>query len=610
MSDLGMKNRIYLFVLLFAFSLFYFIYFLLRVNPALIYQQQEPVFFFTYPFFKEFLTYPGGIADFIGSFLSQFYYYPWAGAVVLTVICWFVSMNTKWLLEKISGKKINIVFYIIPALFALALHSQYNYLLASSSGFIFSLLFFNLYLLGRRLPVSGRSILLLLLGISLYYIAGGFLLMFVVLNLFYELLFSKNYPSLVINIILLLLPYVAQNFLFLISLKDAYLFLLSLDIELRTGILSVFLYALYPVLLITVYFLLKKQTVDEKKREKDSLLQFKNKILAPFVQGAIIVFVFLFVVLYSFNRITKRLNTIDYLARKGMWQDILHKHKNMEFSYLYETYETNRALYFTGQLLEGMFSYPQLWGTDGLCLPFTSTLLTPLHQSDLDFDLGYVNESLHWAYEAVSVCGETSWNLQRLAILHILKNENQSAKRCLGNLEKTLQFRRWAKHYSKLMENESLRYSDPVLKHIYPRIQTANFMNFDDVPVANLEQLFKLDPGNKMAFEYLMAHYLMNKELNKIRAKLEYFKKLKYPALPRHIQEALMIYQNLTGQKQLLNGYKYNRKLEARFSAFQQVMVRFKNNKNAAQNTLKQSFGDTYWYYVLYPPANPEKLNL
>ncbi len=607
---MSVSDKKYLFVLLFAFPLFYYFYFLFRVNPAFIYQQQEPVFFFTYQFFKEFLAYPGGITDYIGSFLSQFCYYPWAGAVVLTVICWFVSMNTKWLLEKISEKTVNIVFYIIPALFVLALHSQYNYLLASSLGFIFSLLFFNLYLRGRRLSFLTRSILLLVVGTLLYYIAGGFLLMFAALNLFYELLFGKNYLSLFSIIILLLLPYVAQKFLFLISLKDAYLFLLSLDLKLRTGILSVILYALYPVFMITAYFLLKKRPSEKNKRENGALLQFKNKNSALIVQGTIIVFVFLSAVLYSFNHIAKRMNTIDYLARKGMWQDILYKHKNMEFSYLYETFETNRALYFTGRLLDEMFSYPQLWGTDGLCLPLTSTLLTPLHHSDLDFDLGYVNESLHWAYEAVSVCGETSWNLQRLAILHILKNENRSAKRCLGNLEKTLQFRGWAKHYSKLLEDESLRYSDPVLKRLYPRKQTADFLNFDDIPVANLEQIFKQDPGNKMAFEYLMAHYLMDKKLDNISAWLEYFKKLKYPDLPRHIQEALMIYQNLTGHKQLnLYGYKFNRKLEARFSAFQKVMVRFKNNKNAAQNTLKQSFEDTYWYYVLYPPANPERVN-
>jgi len=611
MSDLGMRNRIQIVILSLVFPLFYFFYFLLRVNPVLIFQQQEPVFFFTGRFFKEFLTYPGGIVEYIGSFLSQLVYYQWAGALILTLICWFVSLNTKWLLEKFTDKTVNVVFYILPGLFVLALHSQYNYLIASSTGFIFSLLFFNIFLLGRNLPVVFRSLLLLVLGFLLYYLAGGFLLMYVVLYLFYELLFAKKYLSLVNIVILLLLPFVAQNFWFLISLKDAYLYLLSLELELRSGVLSVFLYALYPVLMVAIFLLLKWSPNDKSNQDKPALLEFKNKIFAPFFQGAIILLVLLFVVIYSFNSMTKRMTTIDYLARKGMWQDILDKHKDMEFSFLYETYETNRALYFSGQLLDNLFSYPQFWGTDALCLPLETTLLTPLHHSDLNFDLGYVNESLHWAYEAISVRGETPWNLQRLAMIHILKNEPQSAKRCLGNLEKTLQFRGWAKHYTHLLEDESSRYSDPLLKQKYPRMKSTDFMSYEDVPVANLEQLFKLDPDNKMAFEYLMAHYLMDKKVKKIMTKLEHFNKLKYPVLPRHIQEALLIYQSLGGQKQLdLNGYKFSRKIEARFSAFRQVMIRFKNNKADAQASLKKSFGDTYWYYVLYPPGNPGKLDL
>ena len=60
-----------------------------------------------------------------------------------------------------------------------------------------------------------------------------------------------------------------------------------------------------------------------------------------------------------------------------------------------------------------------------------------------------------------------------------------------------------------------------------------------------LHQLLDSNPRNQMAFEYLMAHYLMTTELRRLSRQIGPLETFAYPAIPRHIEEAVLL-----GQKQ------------------------------------------------------------
>ena len=77
MTDQNQKNIERLSTIFSAvFFCFYFFYLWFIIKPNLIYNTQEPVFFFGIHFFKEFLDHPGGITEYISAFLTQFYIYP------------------------------------------------------------------------------------------------------------------------------------------------------------------------------------------------------------------------------------------------------------------------------------------------------------------------------------------------------------------------------------------------------------------------------------------------------------------------------------------------------------------------------------------------------
>ena len=53
---------------------------------ALSYHEQYQLFLWTGDYFVERLSVPGGLADWLGEFITQFYYHPWAGAALLALL--------------------------------------------------------------------------------------------------------------------------------------------------------------------------------------------------------------------------------------------------------------------------------------------------------------------------------------------------------------------------------------------------------------------------------------------------------------------------------------------------------------------------------------------
>ena len=74
----------------FIFFILFYLYLWLEVDPRLIYHgggmiTNFPVFFRGWVFFQQFIAYPGGPVEYLSAFLSQLFYYSWAGALIVTL---------------------------------------------------------------------------------------------------------------------------------------------------------------------------------------------------------------------------------------------------------------------------------------------------------------------------------------------------------------------------------------------------------------------------------------------------------------------------------------------------------------------------------------------
>jgi hypothetical protein len=117
-----------------------------------------------------------------------------------------------------------------------------------------------------------------------------------------------------------------------------------------------------------------------------------------------------------------------------------------------------------------------------------------------------------------------------------------------------------------------------------------------------LLRLLERNRHNRMAFEYLMAHYLLTRQLDKFALHIKRLADFDYPDIPRHYEEAMLLL--------IRSGRQYgefgleNRQIswetQRRFNNFSLVVGRHLRDKEAARNATMPGFGDTYCFYYLF----------
>ena len=103
------------------FFIVFFFYTWLKINPVLYFQEQQPAFYSGKTFLNDFLSWPGGLLDYLSAFLAQFYYIPIVGALVVTVIACLISYVSFKLVQKFSYKHTVQIIHLIPSILLLVL---------------------------------------------------------------------------------------------------------------------------------------------------------------------------------------------------------------------------------------------------------------------------------------------------------------------------------------------------------------------------------------------------------------------------------------------------------------------------------------------------------
>ena len=235
----------------------FFLYVWLRINPRLYFQQQEPTFFATVSFWREFLSYPGGLTDYLAAFLAQFYYFPWLGALLVTLIAWLAVWSFNRMLhlaveklQKPLPDSVNLLQFFFLILL-ITVHNNYEHPLSFTLGYIFALLVALLYQKAAPQNVIYRILVYLGLAVVLYYLAGGPLLLYAILCLILEIFVRGNFlVSAVIVIGSLLIPCLSSRFIFMINLPRAFLYLLPFNQTYQPSILPYAWYFYPPIVLL------------------------------------------------------------------------------------------------------------------------------------------------------------------------------------------------------------------------------------------------------------------------------------------------------------------------------------------------------------------------
>ena len=591
------------------FFILFYLYFWLKIDPRLIYHgggviTNFPVFYRSGNFFLQFLSYPGGPVEYLCAFLSQLLYIGWAGALVITMTAMLISVCTDVLIKAINAHQFRWVRFIPPMLLLIT-YNRYTYHFVTIMALLASLFFVCLYLriIKKSKPVS--LIVFLALSLILYYIAGGAYLLFAAVCAIYELLFSRRWQlGLLCLLLAVVIPYIGGVFIFGISVVEAYTELLPISPKILTyeahKRMIEIVYILYLLLPLTgLAFGLWRISTEKKSKEINDLRILSRYAGAPvprwFTESCLLLVLAGSIAFLSHDNKLKTTLEVESYALHEMWPEVLeafHRHPDN----LYIVHTVNRALYHTGRLPYDMFSYPQ--HPDALFITSKIHVKAFWRRSHIYIDLGVMNLAESALVESLVDLGERPMILKRLALINMAKGNIGTARTYLGALSKTLFDTEWANYYLDRIESDPNLSTDKEIQRVRQLMMEAEYGFTTYVPEKILLELLQKNRQNRMAFEYLMAWYMLTKQLNKFVQNLDRLDDFDYPDIPRHYQEAILIYEAFTGKKVDLKEQQISNRTLRRARIFGNIVNRFSSrNRMQAARATAGDFGDTYFFY-------------
>ena len=166
-----------------------------------------------------------------------------------------------------------------------------------------------------------------------------------------------------------------------------------------------------------------------------------------------------------------------------------------------------------------------------------------------------------------------------------------------GILKRTIFYRKWAGEYERVAGDTAGISAIPSLAYKKEIMPHDNFFIFLETPHENLPLLVESNPKNLKAFEYLTAWLLLNKDVETVVRNIPKMKELGYTRLPRHIEEAVMIYLNTKGALPDPGGFTISYATMERFNRYVSAYSSLRQRNALDSRTLEPEFGNTYWFY-------------
>lgn len=612
-------NVVVRWLLVLGFTAYVFIHFVKVVQPVLIYHLQQPPFYRMQVFFSQYIDYPGGMAEYAGNFLAQLLHSNLTGSLLLICSMLTLMLVAKYIFSQTLGGGNGSFWMILPVLPLVVLFQNYYF-----PYYVFlKILLAFLALAVFVALLNRRTIQLIFFGVmvfTLYYLAGSTaLLIFLASVMVYVSLSSSfNMPTklgyVIVSLVMaIIVPYFGYKYLFNIPLAKTWWDLIPPQPVVIRYVPDKILYVwvgMLPALLLTSGLIAGIKSLVFK-------LTFINKLYNSRIitRRGLIVYINMVVVaagLYvviqkwvfpSLNTQKKSVLLVDYYTLRGEWKKAIDAALSSREYDLFVNYNYNRAVYNAGKLGEWFFRYPQLLGADGLFPDKITSGQIALAASNFYYELGYVSEALHWAYEAQSTTPYNPLVLQQLVKVHLIERRPQAAATYLGILKTAFFQDDFVRKYATYLRDTSLIGKDPEFQ------EKSSFMPLNTNTPGTINQRFKLllqfNGNNRRALEFLAMYYLLSHQVgdfvNILPQIMQY-----YEQLPTLYQEALVLFVAKTNAN---IRYAFKEDIIQSVRQFFEYFHKYSDRKEA-QNALVQHYLGSYLYYVAFQSPVVTKMQL
>ncbi|MBR4387979.1 MAG: hypothetical protein IKT00_02235 [Prevotella sp.] len=556
------------------------------------YQEQYQLFLFNCSYVWEIVKLPGGIADLLGRFCTQFFLYAWVGALIIAILLSVVQLLTLRLTR--WGRLYGLSF--VPAFLLWLFLLDENALLGGVWAVVLTLLASWLF---DKLPGGWVRRILLIVAIPvLYWVVGPVCLLFFLLQA--PPLSShpspltshdSSHPS----------PLTSHNLYYgVFVLMAVMVIILSHHLpvpaaKLWTGIHYHRYPEEVPVLLwiatLSVFVLLLIVRACHKWTNAPSS---PVAILPSF---AVVAVVMGLLVWKNSNFKAEKAMQYDFMACHQQWNRILDTINTDKPNNQIGVTIQNLALAMRGMLADHMFEYHQN-GLAGLLPDVERDATSPMPTAEAFYQLGMIHvaqRSVFEAQEAILDFQKSARCYKRLAQTNLITGNYEVARKYLLALQKTLFYKEWANETLPLLENEEAIAKHPEYGRLRQMAYKDNFFFSDHVTPEMLQKLFLGNTTNRLAYEYLMADYLLTGDLENFANYVGWGEKLGYPAIPRHFQEALALRWSMHHERGEPMPAQVSPSIVQRFSQF----ISYIKSPTMTREGLAQNYGDTYWHYYI-----------
>ena len=612
------------------FGAFYF-FLWLYIQPELIYHYFEitrrSLFFETgWKFLRDYLSYPSGPSQYLAAFLTQLCCFSWLGALCITLLAWALYRLTASLTTISKDSLWRVVCYM-PALLILLVCSRYENPLSTAVAVLFAAFFSVMYEKFAPPHVPARAAFFLIISGVLYYIAGSAALIFVALAVLYEFSHQrKPAPGALYLLLGVAVCWLLDTHVFKPETSELSLYsnpfspvVQNLEKEKWTRVFEGALFVGIPFVVLLVNSgrwlagtMTAARTRAQRRRDKSV---FKQRIPGLFYQGRLnwlvqLVLLALISVpgVWFFNKFDEleKMLQMDYFDCRRMWPEVLAVIETIPLDNDYGPFyihATNRALYHTGRMGDEMFAYAQAHNMRDLVFGTREGHNEALmERMELCLELGLVNVAERIAHEFLRWTNDrpVPFALKQFAFIYIAKGKTETARVYLRALSRNLICGAEAKDLLSRLEIDPLLENDEYIRRLRSiMITTDNAYAYYDEEDC-LTRLLDRNKYNKMAFEYLMAHYLLTRQLDKFVENLHRLDDFGYESIPQHYQEAILLYESTTQKKIDLGDRQISTETLRQFEEFNNIGSKFERDKRVLWQVLAPKLGRTYFFYYIF----------
>ena len=441
-----------------VFGLAVLLFFGLAYPHHLHYQEQFQLFLFDSTYVWEIVRVPGGVADLLGRFSTQFFLYAWVGALIIAVLLSAVQILTLLALRQVlrqaqessQGPWKGLSF--VPAFLLWLFLLDENALMGGVWAVLLTqLAFWGILSLRQKLSTISYSLFAIVAILVLYWLVGPA----------WTGSHYHRYPTVT--------PYL--------------------------------LYAAWlSALVIPLLARVSRKWISSSKNFVVTACSFA---LVAIIMGTL--------VWKNANFRAEKVMQYDFMARHQQWNRILETANREKPNNQIGVTVQNLALAMHGVLLDQLFNYNQN-GIAGLLPDVKEDATSPLPTAEAFYQLGMINvaqRTVFEAQEAILDFQKSARCYKRLAQTNLINGQYEVARKYLSALQKTLFYRDWANETLPLLGDEAAIAKHPEYGRLRKMAYDDDFYFSDHVTPEMLQSLYLRNRDNGLAYQYLVAYYLL-----------------------------------------------------------------------------------------------------